>query len=103
MRKFKDTTEFEWDKGNHNKNWIRHEVTNNECENVFFDSRKFIFKDRLHSKNEERFRILGKTIENRLLLLVFTKRGRKIRVISARDASKKEEILYEKKVNITKV
>lgn len=98
MRKVRKVLEFEWDKGNVHKN-IKHNVTQEETEEVFFDECKFIFKDKLHSQNEERFRILGKTKNNRLLFVVFTKRGKKIRIISARDINKKEVYLYEKKVN----
>ncbi|HTK03760.1 MAG TPA: BrnT family toxin [Alphaproteobacteria bacterium] len=101
MRKFKNTTEFQWDRGNHNKNWLRHEVSNEECEEVFFDRSRFIFKDNIHSDKEERFRILGKTKKNRFLFIVFTKRGKKIRIISARDVNKKEVQIYEKKINFT--
>lgn len=88
--------EFVWDKGNEGKNRLKHRVTDKECEEVFFDKKKKIFKDKLHSGKEERFRIVGKTKRQRLLFLAFTVRGRKIRVISARDINKKEVYLYEK-------
>lgn len=102
MRIVKDAVEFEWDKGNIGKN-LRHNVEDKEAEEVFLDNRRFIFKDRLHSKNEERFRIIGRTKKGRLLFIVFTKRDRKVRLISARDINKKEVYLYEKKVGSTKV
>lgn len=95
--------EFQWDKGNIDKNLKKHEVENKEAEEVFFDDKRFIFRDRLHSSGEERFRIIGKTREKRLLFIVFTKRGKKIRVISARDINKKEVFLYEKKVSSSKI
>lgn len=87
-------TEFLWDQGNLDKNWIKHRVSNKESEEVFFDENKFVFKDKLHSQKEERFRILGKTENNRLLFVVFTKRSGKIRIISARDTNKRELALY---------
>ncbi|MDO8576807.1 MAG: BrnT family toxin [Candidatus Daviesbacteria bacterium] len=102
MRIVKDAAEFEWDKGNIGKN-LKHNVEDNEAEEVFLDKRRFVFKDHLHSGNEERFRILGKTKKGRLLFIVFTKRDRKVRLISARDVNKKEVYLYEKKVGSTKV
>lgn len=77
----------------------KHYVVREEAEEVFFDERKFTFKDKLHSEKEERFRILGKTKRGRLLFVVFTKRDSKIRIILARDINKKEVYLYEKKVN----
>lgn len=103
MRKFKKLLSFDWDKGNFNKNWLRHKVTNQECEEAFFDEHRFIFKDHLHSGKEERFRIIGRTKKTRFLFIVFTKRREKIRIISARDISKKEMNFYEKKVDITRV
>lgn len=84
MRKFKDSTEFQWDKGNHNKNWIRHKITNKECEEAFFDPDRKIYKDDLHSKTEKRYVLLGRTRMGRLLFVSFIKRGKKVRVISAR-------------------
>jgi len=93
----KEPHEFEWDKGNKDKNWLKHKVKNEECEEIFFDKKKKILKDVLHSGKEKRFIILGKTKKERLLFVVFTIRNKKVRVISARDINKKEVILYEEK------
>jgi len=87
---------FEWDKGNIDKNLIKHQVSDTECEEIFFDAEKKIKKDPLHSKKEKRYILLGKTKEQRLLFIVFTIRRQKIRIISARDINKKEAKLYEK-------
>lgn len=95
MRVDKKVFEFEWNRGNIGKN-KKHNVEDKEAEEVFLDDRKVILKDLLHSGKEERFIILGKTKKGRLLYLVFTKRRNKIRIISARDISKKEVHLYEK-------
>jgi len=76
---------------------MKHNVNDKETEEVFFDKKRYIFKDKLHSNNEERFRIIGKTKRQRLLFIVFTIRGNKIRIVSARDINKKEVYLYEKK------
>ena len=56
-------------------------------------------RDPLHSADEERFILLGKTKKGRLLFLVFTKRAKKLRIISARSVNKKEARLYEKIVS----
>ncbi|MBI4036186.1 BrnT family toxin [Candidatus Daviesbacteria bacterium] len=56
---------------------------------------KVIYKDVFHSKDEERFIILGKTKKGRLLYIVFTYRRKKIRIISVRDINKKEVLNYE--------
>lgn len=95
MRVDKGILEFEWDKGNIGKN-KKHNVEDKESEEVFLDEKKVILKGLLHSGKEERLIILGKTKKNRLLYVVFTKRGKKIRIISARDINKKEVRLYEK-------
>ena len=88
-----DPLEFEWDAGNSHKNWTKHRGTNEECEEVFFDSHKRILKDALHSENEKRFIILGHTAMGRVLFIVFTLRKKAVRVISARDLNKREERL----------
>lgn len=102
MRIVKSALEFQWDKGNIDKS-KKHNVEDREAEEVFLDEHRFIFKDVVHSEKEERFRILGKTKEERLLFVVFTRRGKKIRVISARDINKKEVYLYEKKIKAAKI
>lgn len=96
MKILNKVIEFDWDKGNIQKN-MRHNVNDRETEEVFFDKKRYIFKDKLHSNNEERFKIIGKTKKERLLFIVFTIRGNKIRIVSARDINKKEVYLYEKK------
>jgi uncharacterized DUF497 family protein len=59
-------------------------------------NRPFIVnKDKLHSKSEDRYFALGRTDTERLLFIVFTLRGNKIRIISARDMNRKERKIYE--------
>lgn len=95
MRINKKIFEFQWDKGNIEKN-KKHKVEDKEAEEAFLDDGKVILKDKLHSTGlEERFIILGKTKRNRLLYIVFTQRDDKLRIISARDINKKEVYLYE--------
>ena len=88
---------FEWDHGNKGKNFKKHGVADQECEEVFFDPKKKVLRDPLHSGREERFMLLGKTKMGRLLFVVFTIRGDRIRIISARDLNKREKHLYEEK------
>lgn len=87
---------FDWDIANQEKNWLKHEVTWEECEAVFTDENLKLLEDIFHSKTEDRFIIIGKTRKQRLLYIAFTIRNNKIRVISARDINKKEIKLYEK-------
>jgi len=67
MRILKGPLEFQWDKGNIGKSFKKHKVKDKEAEEPFFDKRHKIFKDKLHSKGEERNRIAGKTKKGRLL------------------------------------
>lgn len=96
MKIFKKPLEFQWDKGNIGKN-LKHKVQDNEAEETFFDKKKKIYKDYLHSDVEDRNILIGKTKKERILYLVFTIRGKKVRIISARDINKKEVAMYEKK------
>ena len=94
MERFASIEGFEWDNGNRGKNFKRHGVTDEECEEVFFDEQKKIMKDALHSDAEDRSILIGKTARARVLFVVFTIRGNNIRIISARDCSRKEKKLY---------
>ena len=89
---------FDWDKGNIDKNFVKHNVTNREAEEVFEDSPKFIFKDEKHSQVEERYGLYGGTKAGRLLFVVFTIKKEKVRIISVRDMSQKERRVYEGKI-----
>jgi len=86
---------FQWDDGNVDKNRVLHNVENWECEQVFFNAPLLIGGDPKHSTTEKRWAAFGHTDEGRLLTVVFTKRGSLIRVISARDMSRKERKFYE--------
>jgi uncharacterized protein len=95
---------FAWDKGNEQKNWIKHKVAAEEAEEPFFADDYIILEDESHSRSvEQRFVLLGKTNKKRMLFIVFTTRADKIRIISARDANKKEVIFYEKAIAFAKV
>jgi len=87
---------FQWDRGNIDKNLIKHNVENWECEQVFFNKPIFVLEDPRHSLSEKRWVAFGKTDADRLLVVVFTKRGNLLRVISTRDMNKKEKQFYEK-------
>jgi len=89
--------EFDWDRGNRDKNYQKHKVSFKEAEDVFFNRPLKVFKDKKHSQVEERFIALGKSDSERKLFITFTIRRNKLRVISARDQSRKERKIYEKK------
>ncbi|OGK37973.1 hypothetical protein A3F03_00840 [Candidatus Roizmanbacteria bacterium RIFCSPHIGHO2_12_FULL_41_11] len=88
--------EFEWDEGNVDKNREKHLVSFKETEQIFINEPKSILDDRKHSKKEKRYMLWGITDEGRKLTVIFTIRGKKVRVISVRDMSRKEEKSYEK-------
>jgi len=85
---------FDWDKGNIGKNWVAHEVTQQEIEQVFFNSPLIAAEDPAHSHKELRLLVLGQTDKERHLFIAFTMRGKRIRIISARDMSRKERKVY---------
>jgi hypothetical protein len=87
---------FEWDNGNQDKSWQKHQVSIVEAEEAFFDQNKKLYPDPIHSGKESRKILIGKTQKNRVLFIVFTIRKEKVRIISARDLNKREKGLYEK-------
>jgi uncharacterized DUF497 family protein len=98
---FRSCSDFQWDEGNSDKNWIHHRVTVFECEQIFFNQPLVAAEDAAHSRYEPRFYVLGRTDGGRRLYLVFTIRSQRIRVISAREMNRKERKVYEqaKKTN----
>ena len=88
-------TGFEWDAGNAEKNWELHRVARTESEQPFFNRPVLVTPDLGHSGDETRYAALGQTNVGRLLTIVFTIRGALIRVISARDMSRRERRVYE--------
>lgn len=91
---------FEWDEGNSDKNWHLHEVTDGECEEVFFNVPLLIAPDKKHSDREVRYYVLGRTDANRWLFIAFVIRNRRIRVISARDMNERETRKYAHRLEI---
>lgn len=89
---------FDWDEGNKDKNFLKHRISNNECEQIFFNEPLIILDDAKHSKIERRYAALGSTDENKKLTIIFTMRSNRIRIISARTINKKERAFYEKHI-----
>ncbi|OGT40425.1 MAG: hypothetical protein A3E81_00395 [Gammaproteobacteria bacterium RIFCSPHIGHO2_12_FULL_36_30] len=95
MEIFEGIDGFQWDVSNIEKNHLKHDVLSSECEEIFFNNPLLVFEDIKHSHHEARYYVLGKTNNNRSLFVVFAVRNKLIRVISARDMSKKERSIYE--------
>jgi len=87
-------TGFERDDGNIEKNRIKHGVSRMECERVFFNRPLTVGTDAKHSRTEPRYYALGETDSGRRLFIVFTVRDDLIRVISARNMSRREKRTY---------
>lgn len=89
---------FEWDDGNSGKNWHLHRVTDAESEEVFSNEPFVIIRDSSHSNLESRYAVRGVTNAGRRLTVVFTIRNALIRVISARNMTRREERIYEERI-----
>jgi uncharacterized DUF497 family protein len=96
LEKLQACSGFQWDEGNIKKIWGKHQVTPAECEQIFFNLPLIAAEDVKHSQRELRFFTLGQTDMGRRLFAVFTIRKKLIRVISARDMSRKERKEYER-------
>jgi uncharacterized DUF497 family protein len=91
-------TGFDWDEGNARKSVKKHDVSQSEAEQIFFNQPLLILVDEEHSQREARYHALGTTNSKRLLHITFTLRaaGSLVRVISSRDMHRKERLFYEK-------
>ena len=87
---------FDWDDSNISKNWEKHKVKFTESEEIFLNNPVIVEIEK--SKiiyHEDRKAAYGTTDDGRLIFVAFTVRNNKIRVISARDMSRKEREFYE--------
>ena len=87
---------FEWDPVKAAINKKIHGITFDEASTAFKDTLSLTVYDTLHSEDENRFVLIGSSHRDRLLVVVLTERGERIRIISARKAKKKERQQYEK-------
>ena len=86
---------FEWDIVKAKANQIKHGVSFAEAATVYGDPMAFTFNDIDHSKEEDRYITMGCSERNRFLVVAHTDRGDRIRIISARKATRKERKAYE--------
>jgi len=92
--------EFDWHQWNVQKNETKHGVSRLEAESAFHDPRYRLYEDLVHSTDRERRYILyARSLENRVLMVGFTVRRFRVRVITARPASRRERRVYETKKN----
>jgi len=90
--------QFEWNKEKAEANLKKHEVSFDEAKTVFNDPLFVIFADPDHSFEENRFIIMGESNQNRLLVVSYTERPPKTRLISAREATRPERKNYEEDI-----
>lgn len=97
MVNFEHVVGFEWDHGNARKSMEKHGVSQAEAEQIFVNVPLIVTDDLAHNEREPRYHALGRTDASRSLHVTFTLRsnGTRIRIISARDMSRKERLRYE--------
>jgi hypothetical protein len=91
-----DDIVFSWDARKAKQNIKKHKVSFEEASTVFYDDKSIEYFDPDHSKSEERFLMLGASWRLRTLVVSYClrKKGKEIRIISARKATKKETQSY---------
>ena len=87
--------EFEWDNNKAITNLQKHGVSFAEAATVFGDPLSTTFPDPDHSINESRFITIGLSTSGKIIILSHTDREDRIRIISARKATRKEQRFYE--------
>jgi uncharacterized protein len=86
---------FEWDEAKAVSNLMKHVVSFDEATTVFGDPLALTFSDPNHSDEEMRFLTFGRTSNGKYLVVSHTDRDDKIRLISAREMTRKERSDYE--------
>jgi uncharacterized DUF497 family protein len=87
--------EFEWDAGKAASNLSKHGIDFAEAMTVFSDALEVMVPDPAHSAAELRFVSTGLSKAGRILTVAYTERDRRIRIISARQATPRERRQYE--------
>jgi uncharacterized DUF497 family protein len=87
--------EFEWDKDKAASNLKKHKVSFDEAGTVFGDTLSRTFADPDHSIDEDRYVTIGASDRGRVLIVSHTNRGNRVRIISARIATRRERKAYE--------
>lgn len=85
---------FEWDPRTAEANLAKHGVSFRDAATAFADQRAAVVPDRDHSGSEERWHHLANSASGQLLLTGYTHRDRRIRIISARPATRRERHEY---------
>jgi uncharacterized DUF497 family protein len=87
--------QFEWNPDKARSNLKKHEVSFNEASTVFNDPLSMTFPDPNHSYSEDRYVIIGLSSAGRILVIPHTDRADRVRIISAREATRNERRFYK--------
>lgn len=90
---------FEWDEEKAGENYRKHKVSFDEGITVFNDPFSITIGDPDHSANERRYVDIGASDRGRVLVVSYTERGRRIRLISCRKATRRERRQYEEGID----
>ena len=90
---------YEWDPGKAAANRRKHRVSFEEAASVFLDPATLTFADPDHSENEDRSITIGRSARRRVLFVAHTERGERLRIISARRATRREQGQYEEGID----
>lgn len=88
---------FEWDEIKAAANFEKHGVDFSEAQTVFADPHSLTVYDEHHSDREDRFIDIGYSVFGRLLVVMYTEREERIRIISSRPATSTESATYERR------
>ena len=91
--------DFEWDEDKAIANLKKHKVSFEEAKTVFADPFAITIDDPKHSADERRFVDAGASADGKILVVSYTERERKIRLISCRKATRAERKIYEEREN----
>jgi len=90
---------FEWDEEKAAGNYDKHGVSFEEGVTIFYDPLALSRDDPDHSANEQRYIDIGVSENDRILVVNYTERGRNIRIISCRKATRRERRQYEEGID----
>ncbi len=97
-----DEIRFEWDEAKNEINQKKHGISFEDAATVFYDEEALVIADEEHSDEEDRFIILGLSIDVRLMVVChcYREADSVIRIISARKAEKKEAKQYYERLDL---
>ncbi len=91
--------DFEWDEAKAVANLKKHKISFEQAKTVFADPFSVTVDDPKHSIAERRFVDIGTAADGKILIVSYTQRGAKIRIISCRKSTKAEREIYEEREN----